>query len=44
MLSKKNRANKKDIEDIPKNVLKKLEMIPVKTMEDVFRLALAKPS
>ena len=35
-------GNKKDLEDIPKNVLKKLEMIPVKTMEDVFKLALDK--
>jgi ATP-dependent Lon protease len=35
-------GNKKDLEDIPKNVLNKIKMIPVKTMEDVFKLALGK--
>jgi ATP-dependent Lon protease len=33
--------NDKDLEDIPDNVKKKVEIIPVETMEEVLRHALA---
>ena len=33
-------ANKKDIEDVPKNIAKKINFIPVKTAEEVFALAI----
>ena len=32
--------NKKDIEDIPKNIASQLEIIPVKDVDEIFALAL----
>jgi ATP-dependent Lon protease len=37
------RENEKDLEDIPANVRRKLELIPVDHMDEVLRLALAGP-
>ena len=33
-------VNLKDLEDIPADVRERLELVPVETMEDVFRVAL----
>ncbi|KKL99788.1 hypothetical protein LCGC14_1810940 [marine sediment metagenome] len=33
--------NKKDLEDIPKYVMKDMEFIPVETMDEVLKIALA---
>jgi ATP-dependent Lon protease len=35
-------ANKKDLEDIPENVKKKIKMIPVKYMDEVIKYAFEK--
>jgi len=32
--------NKKDLEEIPKHILKKIEAVPVRTIDDVLKLAL----
>jgi len=31
--------NKKDLEEIPKEILEKLKMVPVRTMDEVLRIA-----
>ena len=36
------KENKKDLNDIPKDILKKLKLIPVDTMDDVLKIALRK--
>ena len=36
------RENKKDLEDIPKEILRKLDLIPVENMDQVFKIALRK--
>lgn len=36
------RENKKDLEEIPKNILRKLRLIPVDNMDDVLKIALRK--
>ena len=35
--------NKKDLVEIPKNILKDLEIIPVKNVDEVLKVALTKP-
>jgi ATP-dependent Lon protease len=35
-------TNRKNLEDIPKNILKKIDIIPVKTMDEVLKLAFSK--
>ena len=33
-------TSKKDLDDIPKDILKKIRMIPVKHMDEILKLAL----
>jgi predicted ATP-dependent protease len=33
-------ANEKDLDEVPKDVREKLELVPVETMDDVFAVAL----
>ena len=35
--------NKKDLQEMPQNVLKKLTIIPVETVDDVLKFALVRP-
>jgi ATP-dependent Lon protease len=35
-------GNKKDLIDIPKNIQREMKLVPVKTMDDVLKIALAK--
>ena len=35
--------NKKDLVEVPETVLKTIEIIPVKNIEDVLKIALTKP-
>jgi ATP-dependent Lon protease len=35
-------TNRKNLDDIPKNILKKIDIIPVKTMDDVLKVAFSR--